>query len=75
MLLVAGAKKIKESICISMQNGHYRISALLLLCYAALKGDLEMLEMLLDKSLQCHESLQQFVDQSVPIGTVVELIR
>ncbi len=75
MLLVAGAKKIKESTFISIRSGHYRISALLLVCYAALKGDVNALEMLLDKSLECYEWLQQFVDESVPIGTVVEKIR
>ena len=77
MLLVAGAKKIKESTCISIRSGHYRISALLLVCYAALKGKVNALEMLLDKStsLLCYEWLQQFVDESVPIGTVVEKIR
>ncbi len=44
---------------------------------AALKGKVNALEMLLDKStsLLCYEWLQQFVDESVPIGTVVEKIR
>ena len=75
MLLVVGAKKIKESICISVRNGHYRISTLLLICYATLKGDVSALEMLLDKSLERYEWMQQFVDESVPIGSVVESIR
>ncbi|CAB4031963.1 Hypothetical predicted protein, partial [Paramuricea clavata] len=74
MLLVFGAKKIKESACISIRNGHYKISALLLLCYAALQGNVNVLEALLDKSLDCYEWLQMFVDESVPIGTVVENI-
>ena len=75
MLLVFGAKKIKDSTCLAIRNGHYRIAALLLVCYAALTGDVNTLEMLLDKSLECYDWLQQFVDESVPIATVVENIR
>ena len=75
MLLVAGAKKVKESICISIRNGHYRISSLLMVCYATLQGDVDALEMLLDKSLEKYEWFQQFVDESVPLQTVVESIR
>ena len=76
MLLVAGAQKIEESICISVRNGYYKISTLLLVCFATLKGDVTVLEMLLDKpSLERYEWLQEFVDESVPIGLVVESIR
>ena len=75
MLLVAGAKKIKDSTCLAIRNGHYRIAALLLVCYAALTGDVNALEIMLDKSLECYDWLEQFVDESVPIATVVENVR
>lgn len=75
MLLVAGATNIRECIAISIKNGHYRVTVLLLICYAAIAENISMLETLLDENSNCQTYLEQFLDQSLPMETVIGRIR
>ena len=79
MLLVAKASNIRDCIGISIRKGHYKVTVLLLICYAATTEDINLLETLLDNSsensLNCIGYLKEFLEKSLPVETVVGQIR
>ena len=75
MLLVAKASNIRDCIGISIRKGHYKVTVLLLICYAATTEDINLLETLLDNSLNCIGYLKEFLEKSLPAETVAGQIR